>query len=83
MHGLSQRHHLLSLLPHVALLLLGGSWVVISRVISRVTILLTHIRGLTTPPPSCCLSRAHNSASVAPLDEVSLLAFFPVLSCRI
>ena len=37
---------------------LGGSWVVISRVISRVTILITHIRGLITPlitshePPS-------------------------------
>ena len=29
--------------------LLGGSWVVISRVISRVTILITHIRGLITP----------------------------------
>ena len=28
--------------------LLGGSWVVISRVISRVAILITHIRGLTT-----------------------------------
>ena len=26
--------------------LLGGSWVVISGVISRVTILITHIRGL-------------------------------------
>ena len=39
--------------------LLGGSWVAISSVISRVTILITHIRGLTTPltttlePPSC------------------------------
>ena len=38
--------------------LLGGSWVVISRVKSRVTILVTHIRGLITPrktthePPS-------------------------------
>ena len=38
--------------------LLGGSWVVISRVISRVTILITHIGGLITPlkstyePPS-------------------------------
>ena len=38
--------------------LLGGSWVVISRVISRVTILIIHIRGLITPlitthePPS-------------------------------
>ena len=31
------------------LLVLGGSWVVISRVISRVTILITHIRGLITP----------------------------------
>ena len=30
-------------------LLLGGSWVVISRVISRATILITHIRGLITP----------------------------------
>ena len=28
--------------------LLGGSWVVISRVISRVTILIPHIRGLIT-----------------------------------
>ena len=26
--------------------LLGGSWVVISRVISRVTILITYIKGL-------------------------------------
>ena len=43
-------------------MLLGGSWVVISRVITRVTILITLIRGpisllITTPePPSivCC-----------------------------
>ena len=28
------------------LLILGGSWVVISRVVSRVTILITHITGL-------------------------------------
>ena len=40
------------------MILLGGSWVVISRVISSVTILITHIRGLITPlittpePPS-------------------------------
>ena len=39
-------------------LILGGSWVVISGVISRVTIVITHIRGLMTPfmtthePPS-------------------------------
>ena len=38
--------------------ILGGSWVVISRVLSGVTILLTHILGLMTPlitthePPS-------------------------------
>ena len=36
--------------------ILGGSWVVTSRVIIRVTILITHIRGLitrliTTPEP--------------------------------
>ena len=30
--------------------MLGGSWVVISGVISRVAILITHIRGLITPP---------------------------------
>ena len=29
--------------------ILGGSWVVISGVISRVTMLITHIRGLKTP----------------------------------
>ena len=29
--------------------ILGGSWVVITRVITRVTILITHIRGLITP----------------------------------
>ena len=37
---------------------LGGSWVVTSRIISKVTILIAHIRGLITPlitthePPS-------------------------------
>ena len=40
------------------LLLLGGPWEVINGVISRVTLLITHIRGLITPlvtthePPS-------------------------------
>ena len=29
--------------------LLGGSWVVISRITSRVTLLIIHIRGLLTP----------------------------------
>ena len=42
----------------VYLSLLGGSWVVISRVISRTTMVVTYIRGLITPlvtthePPS-------------------------------
>ena len=43
-----------------AALLLGGSWVVISRVISRVTIVITHIRGLITP-----LITTHEPPSVA------------------
>ena len=47
-------------------LLLGGSWLVINRVISRVTILISHIRGLltlliATPEPS---SR-HTSSSTS------------------
>ena len=41
-------------------ILLGGSWVVISRVISRVAILITHIRGLLTP-----LITTHEPPSVA------------------
>ena len=46
----------LSQIPESVSKLLGGSWVLISRVISRVTILITHIRGLitlliTTPEP--------------------------------
>ena len=42
--------------------LLGGSWVVISRVISGVTILITHVRGLVAPlitthePPSIAIT---------------------------
>ena len=42
-------------------LLLAGSWVVISGVISRVTIVITQIRGLITPlltthePPSTAI----------------------------
>ena len=45
-------------------MLLGGSWVDISRVVSRVAILITHIRGLITPltttyePPSTVLITA-------------------------
>ena len=36
----------ISLLP----CLLGGSWVVISRVISRITVVITHLRGLIINP---------------------------------
>ena len=47
--------------------LLGGSWVVISRVISRVAILITHIRGLITP-----LITTHEPPSngYAPIPEI-------------
>ena len=51
-------------------LLLGGSWVVVSRVISKVTILITHIRGLITllitthEPPS--RQEEQNSLKVRP-----------------
>ena len=43
--------------------ILGGSWLVISRVIGRVTLVITYIRGLITPlvtthePPSSLLSQ--------------------------
>ena len=39
----------LGLLVQVLQFMLGGSWVVISRVISRITVVLTFIRGLITP----------------------------------
>ena len=42
-------------------LLLGGSWVVISGVISRVTVIITHIRGLITP-----LITIHEPLSLSP-----------------
>ena len=35
-------------LSHTSMSCLGGSWVVISGVISKITIVLIHIRGLTT-----------------------------------
>ena len=40
--------------------ILGGSWVVINGVISMVTILITHIRGLITP-----LITTHEPPSIA------------------
>ena len=47
--------------------LLGVSWTVISRVISRVAIVITHIRGLiapviiiTTPEPPSGMARPRN-----------------------
>ena len=55
---------------------LGGSGVVISRVISRVTILINHIRGLTslliaTPePPS---SRSRRTATLGAIHVLQLL----------
>ena len=60
---LLQRHRVGSEFDHS---ILGGSWVVISRVISRVTILISHIRGLITPlltthePPSSHSDQSEN-----------------------
>ena len=64
--GLNHGLHLKPGIPLRPSTLLGGSWVVISRVVSRVTILITHTRGLTTPlitnpepssrSPKVCLS---------------------------
>ena len=48
--------------PGIMSSLLGGSWVVVSGVISRVTIAITYIRGVITPlmtthePPSSMLA---------------------------
>ena len=44
------------------LVVLGGSWVAISRVISKVTIAITHIRGLIA-----ILITSHEPPSRAPL----------------
>ena len=46
--------------------MLGGSWVVISRVLSRVAILITHIRGLITPSTRLLDSKA--SPGVGPWE---------------
>ena len=64
----------------VGRVLLGGSWVVISRGMSRVTIVMTHIRGLITilitthEPPSRRLwkrfgFRASGSQALGSLDS--------------
>ena len=52
---------------------LGGSWVVISGVLSRVTILITHIGGLITP-----LITTHEPPSIvaALLTRIGLSAIF-------
>ena len=58
---------------HYCTLLLGGSWVVITRVLSRVAILIIHIRGLITPritthePPSTNLLPKALSPVILPL----------------
>ena len=55
--------------------LLGGSWVVISRVISRISIVITHIRGLMTPlitnrePPSSQRKQQEAVSGVAPCSR--------------
>ena len=53
--------------------LLGGSWVVVSKVICRVTIAITYVRGLMTrrktnhEPPS--KNRAHHPAQLVSAEE--------------
>ena len=54
------------------LFLLGGSWVVISGVISRVTILITHIRGLISPLITTHEPPSMTSRPGGPLKQVSL-----------
>ena len=56
--------------------LLGGSWVVISRLKSRVTILITHIRGLISP-----LIATHEPPST--FDHNSLISGLPSAWSRI
>ena len=47
--------------------ILGGSWVVLCRVISRITKVITYFRGLATPlittygPPSTCATETPHS----------------------
>ena len=63
-------------------LLLGGSWVVISGVRSKVTILITLVRGLITPlitthePPSTTL-RLHATRALAPPGRRPMLHYRP------
>ena len=64
--------------------LLGGSWVDISGVISRVTILTTHTRGLITllitthePPSRNLWESQHQWESLAPWGDGALKLKFP------
>ena len=69
---------------------LGGSWVVVSGVISRVTIVLTYIRGLTTPlitthePPSRVLASAGHRSSSMDTDsrELTAMCMDQIAGCR-
>ena len=55
--------------------LLGGSWVVICGVTSRVTTVIIHIRGLTTPfitppePPSNARTRVQGCGTIGLLSS--------------
>ena len=54
--------------------LLGGSWVVTSGVISKVTILVTLIRGLITPPIT-----THEPPSKRPYPTVCRFSLFSLI----
>ena len=45
----ANRYRIMGVVTRVAARLLGGSWVVISEVMRKVTIVITHISGLITP----------------------------------
>ena len=58
--------------------LLGGSWAVISGVISKVTIVITHIRGLITP-----LTTTHEPPSTKQLFQTLVLSYWVLWTFRV
>ena len=73
--------------PQGCMNLLGASWVVISGVVSRVTVIITHIRGLITPlitthePPSrrAALQTDYNTDLVSQQPRRNKGALFPTV----
>ena len=67
--------------------ILGGSWVVVSRVISRITMVITYIRGLITllitthEPPSSSTVSGQTLTGRGPNSEFAL--HLPALGTRV